>query len=199
MFQGAMDQVDALVERQRCADDIFLTADHLPERHAAESATVQGCSRVGNPAVNLPPIGIGDSENAGVRRHRATPIQAVGRLNGYSTVPPLPTEGHPLHTTTYPVFSDEYGMLFVPHDALREVELVGLQGRRIVAQVRVSTPNVGGVAGRGHPGDLTEQGCRSRLNSSSETKSFSSGRSLARSVRCVGFDFSGCRATSSDE
>ena len=30
-------------------------------------------------------------------------------------------------------------------------------------------------------------------NASSETKSFASGRSLARNFFCVGFDFSGCR------
>ena len=43
---------------------------------------------------------------------------------------------------------------------------------------------------------LPNQACSSWSNASSDTKSLASGRSLARSFFCVGFDLPGCRARS---
>jgi hypothetical protein len=49
-------------------------------------------------------------------------------------------------------------MLFVPDDVLREVQAAGFEDRRIIAQVRVAAPDVGGVARRQHASDVPEPG-----------------------------------------
>ncbi|GIX05003.1 MAG: hypothetical protein KatS3mg114_0872 [Planctomycetaceae bacterium] len=89
-------------------------------------------------------------------------------------------------------------MLLVPDDRLREVQPVLLEERRVVRTVRVPAPDVEPATGDQHAGDVAEPGIQQPVELVVRHEVLASGRSLARSFFCVGFDFSGCRATSID-
>ena len=66
--------------------------------------------------------------------------------------------------------------------ALREVQAAGLQHRRVVAEVGVTAPDVERPPRHQHAGHVAEPGVRAAGRTPRrETKSFASGRSLARS------------------
>src|SRR5258708_269610 len=56
------------------------------------------------------------------------------------------------------VLASEYGMEFIPDDALREIEVMLLDKRRIIAEICVSGPYPETMAGQKHAGDVAEPG-----------------------------------------
>src|SRR5688500_17008555 len=56
------------------------------------------------------------------------------------------------------IFSGQNWMLFVPHDSLTEVKAMFLQERRIVAEIRVATPDIERTTGCQHPGHIPKPG-----------------------------------------